>query len=130
MDRDEQPQGLLIADSDVLVRHAIGDYLRDCGYRVIEAATYDEALVVLESATFEIDCVLADAELAGSGNGFALRAWLSEHRPGLAVLLAGSIEAAARSAGDLCEDGPHLARPYDSQIVVDRVRRLMAKRER
>ncbi len=28
MDRDEQPQGQLIADSDILVRHPIADYLR------------------------------------------------------------------------------------------------------
>lgn len=128
MDRDEQPQGLLIADSDVLVRHAIADYLRDCGYRVVEAATYDEALMVLGSETFVIDCVLADAQLSGAGNGFALRAWVAEHRPGLPVVLAGSVAAAAQLAGDLCEGGPHLARPYDSQIVIDRIRRLAARR--
>jgi len=130
MERDEQPQGLLVADSDVLVRHAIADYLRDCGYRVIEAASYDEAMTALNAGAFSIDCVMADAELTGSGNGFALRSWIIEHQPGMPVILAGSVEAVAKSAANLCEEGPHLARPYDAQIVIDRVRRLMAERDR
>lgn len=130
MEAEKRPQSLLIADGDALVRHTLAEYLRNCGYRVIEAASFEEAVSLLERPdhSAELDVVLSDVELPG-GNGFVLRAWVRENRPGVKVVLAGNVAAAARAAGDLCEDGPHLARPYDTQLVLDRIRRLLASRE-
>lgn len=34
---------VLVVEHDVLVRHPLAKYLRECGYRVVEAITYDEA---------------------------------------------------------------------------------------
>jgi len=126
----ERPQSLLIADSDALVRHGLAEYLRHCGYRVMEAASFEEAMTLLDwpDPDAQPDIVLSDIELGGGGNGFSLRAWLREHRPGIKVALAGNPVAAAKAAGDLCEEGPELARPYDPQLVVDRIRRLLAPR--
>jgi CheY-like chemotaxis protein len=39
---------VLVLDDDVLVRMPICQYLRDCGYRVLEAASADEATVILQ----------------------------------------------------------------------------------
>lgn len=128
-EQDRKPRSLLIADSEILVRHAIAAYLRECGYDVIEAATYEEALVVLESDKITPELVLSDVELKGEGNGFALRAWVMGNHPALPVVLAGNVEAAARAAAGICEKGPHLARPYDPQGVADHVRQLLAIRE-
>jgi CheY-like chemotaxis protein len=38
---------VLVVKDDVLIRIPIAQYLRDCGYRVIEAACADEAMAVL-----------------------------------------------------------------------------------
>ena len=38
---------------------------------------------------------------------------------GLEIVLAGNVSAAAKAAGDLCDDGPHLKRPYDPQAVLN-----------
>lgn len=132
---DEEPRigserRLLVADSDVLVRHAIADYLRRCGYAVIEAASFEEARAVLRSPQLGPELVLSDVELAGEGNGFVLRALVRESCPDVEVILAGNVEAAARAAGDLCERGPHLARPHDPQLVLERIRRALATRVR
>jgi len=132
---DEKPrnrieQRLLVADSDVLVRHAISDYLRRCGYAVIEAASFEEALAVIEAPQLAPDLVLSDVELAGEGNGFTLRAVVTEKWPEVEVVLAGNIEAATKAAGELCERGPHLARPHDPQLVLERIRRALASRVR
>lgn len=121
-------QGLLVADSDVLVRHVLADYLRSCGYTVIEAASFEEALAVMRHEILAPELVLCDADLAGEGNGFVLRQHLSRERPEVRVLLAGNVAAAARAAGDLCHEGPHLTRPYDPQLVLERIRRHMAHR--
>jgi len=38
---------ILIVDGDIVTRHAIADYLRHCGYKVVEAANTDEARLAL-----------------------------------------------------------------------------------
>lgn len=121
------PQTVLVVDGEVLVRHAIADYLRRCGYVVIEAASSDEALTVIAEAGIAVDAVLCDAAVGGSLNAFELVRRVRSARPGLDVALAGNPASAAASAADLCDSGPHLARPYDPQGVVDYVKRLLAK---
>jgi len=116
---------VLVADSDVMVRHAISEYLRDCGYRVIEAASVDEALAVL-SATPEITVhvVFSAVEMGGSTDGFHLARWVRAHRPGIEVVLAGTEAKAAREAGDLCEEGPNLSKPYEPEQVAEWINKL------
>jgi CheY-like chemotaxis protein len=123
-----ESQGLLVVDGDVLVRHVISDYLRTCGYIVIEAASTDEAVIVLDDATVSLDAVLCDADVPGSRNAFEFRAWAAERRPGLQLILAGSVVTAANKAAELCESGPQLRRPYDPQGVVDYIRRIIGSR--
>lgn len=127
-EHDAPLPGVLIVEGEVLVRHAIADYLRHCGFVVIEAATTDEAVIVLGDASIRIDAVLCDAEAPGSPNPFLLRRQARDLAPraGLKFILAGRIESTAQAAADLCEEGPHLARPYDPQAVVARIRRLIA----
>jgi DNA-binding response OmpR family regulator len=123
-------QTVLVVDAEVLVRLTISAYLRDCGYRVVEAATVEEAQTVLLQTELTIEAVLAGVDLPGPMDGFALSRWIRDHRHGLDVLLAGTPARAAERAADLCEQGPDLARPYEPQVVVDRIRRLLAERDR
>ena len=116
---------LLVVDGEVLVRHAISDYLRRCGYVVIEAASTDEAETVLAEASVAVDIVLCDAQALGRVNPFELRAAAARRTPPVEVLLAGNVEMTARKAAELCDRGPHLARPYDPQSVIEHVRRLL-----
>ena len=119
---------LIVIDGDVLVRHVISDYLRMCGYIVIEAATTDEAAVVLDDTTVEVSAALCDAVAPGSRSAFQLRAWALQRRPEVQVILAGSVQTVANKAAELCEDGPHLRRPYDPQSVVDYIKRITGTR--
>lgn len=121
---------VLVVDGEVLVRSEIAAYLRDCGYAVIEAATTDEAVVVLSESGLRVDSVLCDAQVGGSMNGFAFARWVRGLNRGLDVLLAGSLDRAAEEAGDLCDDGPNLRRPYEPATVADRIRRQLAERDR
>lgn len=123
-----ESQRLLVVDGDVLVRHVISDYLRTCGYVVVEAATTDEALLVLEDSTITIDAALCDAEAPGSQNGFNLKKWAAKRQPKVDVILAGSVAAVATKAAELCEEGPHLRRPYDPQSVIEYIRRIIGSR--
>jgi CheY-like chemotaxis protein len=118
---------VLVIDGDVLVRHAIADYLRGCGYTVIEASSTDEAVTVLDDSALDVDAVLCDAEAPGSRNAFQFRSWAIDHLQNVHFALAGNIESAAQKAAELCEQGPNLARPYDPQSVVEYIRRLLGR---
>lgn len=119
---------ILIVESDVLVRSPLAEYLRECGYRVLEAATPAEARQLLEKGPHPVDAVLADAD--ASGDAFGLAAWIREVFPQVKVVMAGSPAKAAEKAGELCDEGPHLTKPYDPQIVLERIRRSLAARDR
>jgi CheY-like chemotaxis protein len=123
----EQLKSILVVDGDVVVRHAIADYLRDCGYIVIEASSTDEAVTVLGEESLAVHAILCDAEAPGSLNAFEFRAWANrqQDRQRVEIALAGNIEAAAHKAAELCDRGPHLARPYDPQSVVAYIRRML-----
>jgi DNA-binding response OmpR family regulator len=121
---------VLVVEDDVLIRSVIAAYLRDCGYRVVEAADGEEAKTVLSREDGRIDILLTDVEMPGGMDGFALAQWVRERRPEVEVVMAGSPRRAAEAAGDLCEQGPHGAKPYEPQVVLDRIRRLLAGRRR
>jgi hypothetical protein len=42
------------------------------------------------------------------------------------VLLTSGVRRTAETAGDLCERGPYLAKPYDHRDLERRIRRLLA----
>lgn len=119
---------ILIVDGDILSRHVIADYLRHCQYAVVEAANTDEALIALGEPTLSVDVILCDVSALGSRSGFELANWVRTNRPELEVRLAGGVEMAAQTAAELCETGPHLARPYEPGAVVDYIKRLRASR--
>lgn len=121
---------VLVVENDVLIRLVIAGYLRDCGLRVIEAANAEEAVAVLSRPEHQVSVVFTAVEMPGEMDGFALAQWVRRERPGVGVMLAGTPGRAADVAGKLCEQGPHLEKPYDPKRVLDRIRRLIAQRER
>ncbi|MBV1698361.1 MAG: response regulator [Hyphomicrobiales bacterium] len=127
VDSTQPAAAILVVEDEVLLRLAICDYLRDCGYKVIEAVSGDEAVIVLTKSQLEIDVLFSDVELPGGMDGFALAQWARANRPSVEVILTGSVPRAVNAAADLCEEGP-VPKPYHPQVVHDRIRRLLAAR--
>ena len=119
---------ILLVERDIIVRSPLAEYLRECGYRVLEAVNTIEARELLGEAG-DISLVLADADAPGDG-GFILRAWIRENHPDIEVILAGSVTKAVEKAGDICKHGPAVSKPYHHQSVLDSIRRLLAARDR
>lgn len=129
-DHSSQPEKaptILVVEDEVLIRMVIGDYLRDCGYRVIEAGDGAEAVEVLKTET-RVDVVFTDVHMPGGVNGFGLAQWVRRERPKVRVVLTSGITNAAREAGDLCQDGPLVDKPYDPVDVERRIKVLLANR--
>lgn len=120
---------LLLVDADILVRAPLAAYLRECGFRVLEAATSEEARAFLTDQGSAVDILFADAG-STEAVGFALASWARQEYPDIDFILAGNVEAATKKAGDLCDDEPSVSKPYDHQLVLDRIRRAAAARER
>jgi len=119
---------ILLVEGDIVVRHPLAEYLRECGFAVFEAVDGDEARQILTAPQIGVDIVLADMKTAASG--FELRRWMQDRRHPADIILAGSIEKAVDQAAGVCRDGPALAKPYDHHLVLDRIRRSIARRNR
>jgi DNA-binding NtrC family response regulator len=118
----------VLVERDIVVRSPLAEYLRDCGYRVLEAINAAEARELLGAAD-DVALVLVDGDAPDDG-GFVLRAWVRENYPDIEVILAGSVTRAVEKAGDICKDGPAISKPFHHQFVLDTIRRLLAARER
>jgi two-component system, response regulator PdtaR len=103
-------------------------YLRDCGYRVLEAVNAAEARGAVSTGRESIDIVLMDVKGVPSEGGFTLASWLRSNHPTIKVLLGGTIAKVLQLAGDLCNDAPEGGLDYRS--VLDHIRRLLAGRDK
>jgi CheY-like chemotaxis protein len=71
---------VLVVEDEVLIRMATAEYLRGCGYRVVEVGSGDEAVAVLET-DIRVDVVFTDVTMPGALNGFGLAQWVRRERP-------------------------------------------------
>lgn len=117
---------ILIAEDEVLIRLALAEYLRECGYRVLEASNADEAIAVLQ-AEQAVELVFSDVQMPGSTDGFGLARWVRANRPTIKVILTSGVARSCAVAGELCEDGPIEAKPYHPSRLLERIRRTLAR---
>ncbi len=110
------PRTVLLVEDEALLRMLMADLLRGAGVRVIEAATADEALAVLDSG-LAVDMIFTDVRMPGRLDGVGLALAVTRDRPEIAVFV---------TSGDLA---PEVARqlpvfipkPYDLDAVVVRI---------
>ncbi len=117
------PETILFVEDDALVRMDMAEFLRECGYRVHEAADASEAIEALQSK-FAVDLVFTDINLGEGMNGLELAAWTLNNRPGVKVLV-----TTGASRVDLPPDIVEslLAKPYTGRDLLDRVRQALAR---
>jgi len=84
----------------------MSDYLQECGFKVLEASSADEAILIIEKSDVFIDLVFSDVSMPGTIDGFALAHWVRTNRPGLPIILTSGDAKKASSAKQLCESEP------------------------
>jgi DNA-binding response OmpR family regulator len=127
---DTPLQTILVVEDEVLIRLVVAEYLRECGYRVHEAVSAEEAILILEAPEVSVDIVFSDVEMPGGMDGFGLARWVRSNKPETQVILTSGAERSADIAGTLCEAGPLMKKPYHAQEVVDRIKQLKATAKR
>ena len=117
---------VMVIEPEVLVRMAIADFLRECGYKVVEGVIAEDVETVLHS-NVPLDVVFAEVKLPGAIDGFALARTLRQTHPHIDVILTSGIAAAAEKSKELCEDGP-MKKPYRAEDVAARIQQLLQRR--
>ena len=117
------PATVLVVEDEVLIRLMIAEYLREFGYRVLEARNGEEAKNILGNED-EVGVVFSDVRMPGSIDGLALARWISRNKPDIGILLTSAYVAPAEAA----EAGPAaralLRKPYAPSEVLQRIRGL------
>jgi len=125
-DAEEDPSTILVVEDEVLIRLTVADYLRECGFHVLEASSADEAVRVLE-AEVAVDIVFSDIQMPGSMDGFALSQWIRQHHPRVRVLLTSGLGRTTAVARDLCEETPLMPKPYDHGFLLERLKDMLGR---
>jgi DNA-binding response OmpR family regulator len=120
---------ILIVEDEVLIRWQVADYLRQCGYQVFEAVDAAEAVVLLQSDT-RIDLVFSDIQLGAGMDGFGLARWVRANRPRVKVILSSGVARSTELAGELCDLRPVVSKPYQPQVLLERIRLTLAQARR
>jgi CheY-like chemotaxis protein len=108
---------ILVVEDEVLIRLAVGQFLRDLGYVVIEAIDATEAMDLVRADT-NIALVFTDVMLPGGPDGRVLAEWLGLHYPAVKIVIASGVRQ------DQPGVIPFLLKPYafsDVGVVIERL---------
>lgn len=109
------PSCALVVDDDSLIRMDAVDILGDAGFTTFEAASGDQALVVLEDNHACITLLFTDVQMPGSHDGFALARKVAKAYPHISIVVASGL--ASPGPDDLPEGAHFIAKPFSAEIV-------------
>jgi two-component system, response regulator PdtaR len=117
----EVPATILLVEDEVLIRLGTASDLRLNGFEVIEVASGEEALAVLESGV-RVDVLLTDIRLSQGIDGETLATLFRSRRPNTKIILAsGTVTPNSRVGADAT-----FIKPVDMRKLVGCIRQLLA----
>ena len=114
---------ILLVEDDTMQRYVMAEWLREFGYEVVEAASADEAKVLL-SSVLSIQVVITDVDMPGRMNGYYLADHVCRKSPSIPVIVA-SGRARQRQAGSV-RSGHFVLKPYDPEAVTQLIATLLS----
>ena len=114
---------VLVVEDEMMVRMPIAEYLRDCGYNVVEAADANQAIALMDSDE-PVSLVFSDVRMPGKMDGFALAEWFRFHYPSVPVLLTSGYGGRTVPAASV-PGGRFIEKPYSQTQVARRIAALL-----
>ncbi len=108
---------ILVVEDEEPIRTCTAEFLRECGYVVIEAGDVAEARNILLQSHVEL--VFSDVNMPNCESGFSLEKWIRRHHPVVKVLLTSGYPHALDDIRDLRE--PILSKPYSYRSLLQRI---------
>jgi CheY-like chemotaxis protein len=117
---------ILLVEDEAGVRSFAVQVLEDAGYRVVEAASGEDAVAITGSLDAQVDLLLTDVVMTGI-NGRVLAERLRALYPGLRILyMSGYTDDIVVRTGVTTEGAAFLAKPFTPETLLDRVRTMLA----
>ena len=113
---------VLVVDDEEMVRMPIAEFLRDCGYVVLEAADAAAAIAAIEDEP-AVEVVFSDVRMPGQMDGLGLARWLRRTHPEIPVILTSGY-VGSRDAPDSIPGVRFIEKPYSQKNVAQRIAAL------
>jgi CheY-like chemotaxis protein len=117
-------QTVLVVEDEMMVRMPIAEYLRDCGYNVVEAADASEAIAAVD-AEGPVSLVFSDVRMPGKMDGFELAEWFRSHHPSVPVLLTSGYNGGRALPPGSVSRQRFIEKPYSQMQVARRIAALL-----
>lgn len=115
---------VLVVEDESMVRMPIVEYLRDCGYHVVEACDASEAIAATD-AEGSVSVVFSDIRMPGKMDGFALAEWFRSHHPHVPVLLTSGYSGTRSVTSTVSSESQFISKPYSQTQVARRIAALL-----
>ena len=123
-EKEQSKLTVLVVEDDMIVRLTIAEFLRGSDCEVVEAATGEAAVAVLQQRN-GIDAVFTDIQLGRSVQRLGRRRGIESHPPEIPVVYT----SGAVVAPDRCVAGSvFLEKPYDPAAVLAACQTLLESR--
>ncbi|MCC6468106.1 MAG: PAS-domain containing protein [Alphaproteobacteria bacterium] len=114
---------VLVVEDNEAVRQTAMTQLAELGYRVVAAASGDDALALLLRSPQTIDLLFTDVVMPGKLDGYALARAVGDARPGVKILLTSGFPGTAlETIGKRAPGLPLLPKPYRKTDLARAVR--------
>lgn len=114
---------VLIVEDEAMIRMLAADFIEEAGFEVLEAASADEAIVLLESR-LDVRLVFTDIDMPGSMDGMKMAATIRGRWPPIELIVTSGRTFVANN--DLPLRGVFIPKPYRPGVVVAAIKRLAA----
>ena len=114
---------ILIVEDELLIRMNAVEMIEEAEFEVVEAASADEAIAILERR-LDITVVFTDIQMPGSMDGIKLAAAVRDRWPPIKIVAtSGHVKL---GVGDLPQGGRFLPKPYSPAEITKILRELIA----
>ena len=114
---------ILVVEDEALIREIAAITLSELGYPVIEAASAQEALKLLDDVEI-LGGMLTDVQMPGM-SGVELAQRVSRQFPGAGILVTSG--RAAPTPSEMPQGARYIAKPWDSEQLIAAMRRVLPK---
>lgn len=122
MEHSTQPLVLVVED-EPLVRMVAAEGLNDAGFEVIEAASADDALRILDERD-DVGVVFTDVDMPGAVDGVELARLVHERWPELRIVITSG--QSKLSSADIPDEGRFVPKPYMPTQVAQLISEMTA----
>lgn len=117
------PIVVLIVEDEILVRMDIVDQLEDLGFRVLEAANADEAVLILGQHA-DIQVMFTDVDMHGEMDGLKLAAAVRDRWPPVKIIVTSGHHDVQLS--DMPLDSRFFTKPYQASAIAAAAREMVS----